>query len=173
MKEAGRCYYQFFCHEKEGDCIAILENEKDASYRCSVNDKTASDVYSMVIETCNNIAPNCRTHQCTSNNQCFSKKCEKNTCVTNKDNPIIECGSYHSTRKSEIRCKRALNEYCDDNKDCFSGHCNDGICLEQGDSYSYLLLAGTCQIVLYTSFFVFCCYSKGIFKSFRIRRRIR
>jgi len=174
LKEEGRCYYQFFCHENEGDCISINENEIKASYMCSLGDKTLTEQYELIIETCNNKASsNCITHQCSSNDQCFSKKCINNQCITNEKDSIIECVVYHSTRKSEMRCKKALNEYCNNHNDCLTDVCKNGICQGPRDSYFFLFLAGACQLFLYSSFFIFCCYSKGIYKLFHIGRRIK
>ncbi|ORX80426.1 hypothetical protein BCR32DRAFT_293871 [Anaeromyces robustus] len=176
-KEAGRCQYLYFCHENNSNenCIAIEPNETSASYDYIIPDIQQKTKYDLIIETCQTTDnfDKCNTHYCNNNEQCYSGICENGRCIANKNNPIIQCETQHSIITTVLECKRKKNEFCTNNEQCITGKCNNGICEIQKTSYHYIYYAVAFQFTFYLIFFVFCCYTRGVFRGLRTHRHIK
>jgi len=79
-----------------------------------------------IVEACNekSLQDNkCQTRKCAVNEDCLSGLCNSGSCVTNPENPLMECEEYDGM----MVCKKYLQEKCIKDSDC-AGRCKNFLC---------------------------------------------
>ncbi|OUM58643.1 hypothetical protein PIROE2DRAFT_16021 [Piromyces sp. E2] len=113
-----RCYYKYFCRDDEcmSNSNSTLIYNKD------------SKVKGLIVDVCTPEAIKskaCSTPACNSNDECFSKSCINNICMSNNSLPIIRCSNDYVRGIPTMKCKRKAYEHCEKDDECFSGYCTD------------------------------------------------
>ncbi|OUM57104.1 hypothetical protein PIROE2DRAFT_18011 [Piromyces sp. E2] len=82
-----------------------------------------------IVEACDKrYLDTCKTRKCAVNEDCLSGLCQSGNCITNPDNPLMECNEVDN----EMVCKKYLQEKCMTDIEC-AGRCKNFVC-----TYRYL-----------------------------------
>ncbi|ORX59868.1 hypothetical protein BCR36DRAFT_401467 [Piromyces finnis] len=126
-----------------------------------------------IVEACNEKSlkdKKCQTRKCAMNEDCLSNLCQSGSCVTNPDNPLMECEEIGGI----MICKKYLQEKCIRNEEC-AGRCKRFLCtyrnLNSLNNSTYLyssaaIVSGICFILL----FCCCLCCPGLFSCWKVKR---
>ncbi|ORX59111.1 hypothetical protein BCR36DRAFT_342868 [Piromyces finnis] len=135
------CDVTFACNTKT--CIYYKSNyapylvKSQMQYGMSfINEKNPNQ--RLIIHSCISGDENCNSNgSCTTNDECFSGKCNDGRCIVRNEKPISLCQIQRRKDDFSIGCAQNINEKCQQNSDCLSGNCNQyrSICFDSKVKY--------------------------------------
>jgi len=107
----------------------------------------------------------CQTRKCAVNEDCLSNLCQSGTCITNSENPLLEC---NLRSDNNLACSNYLQEKCTFSSQCY-GRCKNFVCtyrqLNSLNTSPYLYYSAGLGIMLFfAALFLCCCCCPGIFR---------
>ncbi|OUM65067.1 hypothetical protein PIROE2DRAFT_7955 [Piromyces sp. E2] len=135
------CDYNYFCH-KNGNCLIFHRRNildiTDLDYVYGHNYESENN--NLIILSCDESSlknKSCNTEKCVGPNNCFSNNCVDGICITNKEDPIYNCGTVKENSEFKVKCKLNYEEKCKDDTDCtIDAKCNkDHICQVKSRGY--------------------------------------